>query len=147
MVLETSHLKVGGFTPCEALTGAAGEGTTGARSWEQQMVQLSHEAGRRDGRLKAPGKLHRDDVHHLVLENQKLTRLGKDLRGCVSQSSRGQRGLLRSHGQLVQSLGTGRPRAPHGSSFSHREQQTGRKILHAMKQAQPGDLRSPDLFT
>lgn len=43
LALEILHLKVGGFTPCEGLTGVAGERTAGSRSREQQMLQLFDE--------------------------------------------------------------------------------------------------------
>lgn len=45
LALEILHLKVGGFTPCEGLTGAAGERTAGSRSREQQMLPFFDEAG------------------------------------------------------------------------------------------------------
>lgn len=81
-------------------------------------MQLSNEAGKRDRRLKAPGKLHRDVVSHLVLENQNLMRLGKDLRGCMSQSS-----VRKTHTSARRTEGTSEVPWPASTKSGDRESQ------------------------
>lgn len=83
-------------------------------------------------------------------EDQKIRRLGRNLRGCVSQSSvrrthpPGGQGISQVPWPVVQSVGTGSPRAPYGFFSSNREQQTFRKNVTSMKQTDPCDLPSPD---
>lgn len=118
--MEVLHLKVGGFT------GAAGERTAGSRSREGQMVQFFNEAEKRG----KPQENSKGVLHAILsLEDQVIVRLGKGLRDLVSQSPvrkthlpGGERGLLWSHGWLVQSLGTGSSRASYDSSSSNGEQ-------------------------
>lgn len=90
-------------------------------------------------------------------EDQKIRRLGRNLRGCVSQSSvrrthpPGGQGISQVPWPVVQSVGTGSPRAPYGFFSSNREQQTFRKNVTSHETDRPlwsafTWFHSPDLL-